>query len=113
MTVECIASCSSAPALQVNDEFVENVTIEKADALLAELERDLTTPKSPLPEISRSESSVYPDALSLLRNKQHARTNCNKGYRYPWYRLPWRSIVNMVAIRLWRRHFAIISPINW
>jgi NADH-quinone oxidoreductase E subunit len=55
MTVECLASCSTAPALQVNDEFYENVTPESADVLLAELENDLSTPKSPVPEISRSE----------------------------------------------------------
>jgi NADH-quinone oxidoreductase E subunit len=41
MTVECLASCSTAPALQVNDEFVENVSIAKADALLEELEQEL------------------------------------------------------------------------
>jgi NADH-quinone oxidoreductase E subunit len=50
MTVECIASCSTAPALQVNDEFYENVTLASADALLTELEQDLNTPRSPLPE---------------------------------------------------------------
>ena len=41
MTVECIAACSWAPALQVNDEFVENVTFERADALIDELDREL------------------------------------------------------------------------
>ncbi len=49
MTVECLASCTTAPALQVNDEFVENVTIESADALLAELEHELDNPRSPMP----------------------------------------------------------------
>ena len=44
LTVECLASCSTAPALQVNDEFVENVTLEKADALLDELDRELGLP---------------------------------------------------------------------
>jgi NADH-quinone oxidoreductase E subunit len=41
MTVECIASCSTAPALQVNDEFVENVTLEVADTLIADLDCEL------------------------------------------------------------------------
>lgn len=41
MTVECLASCSTAPALQVNDEFVENVTFEVADALIDDLDRVL------------------------------------------------------------------------
>jgi len=34
MTVECLASCGTAPVLQVNDEFVENITLEMADALV-------------------------------------------------------------------------------
>src|SRR6266700_6082002 len=37
LTVECLASCGTAPVLQVNDEFVENVSLEKADSLLADL----------------------------------------------------------------------------
>lgn len=46
MTVECLASCTTAPVLQVNDEFVENVTLEQADALLDELDRELNARKS-------------------------------------------------------------------
>lgn len=46
MTVECLASCTTAPVLQVNDEFVENVTLEQADMLLAELDGELKTKKS-------------------------------------------------------------------
>ena len=38
-TIECLAACGMAPALQVNDEFVENVTTASADTLLARLER--------------------------------------------------------------------------
>ena len=49
MTVECLASCTTAPAMQVNDEFVENVTLESADALLAEMEQELNNPRSPMP----------------------------------------------------------------
>ncbi|MGZ3679903.1 MAG: NADH-quinone oxidoreductase subunit NuoE [Ktedonobacterales bacterium] len=36
--VECLAACGLAPALQVNNEFVENVTPQVADALLERLE---------------------------------------------------------------------------
>jgi len=36
LTAECLASCGTAPVLQVNDEFVENVTLEMADALIDE-----------------------------------------------------------------------------
>ena len=35
--VECLAACGMAPVLQVNDEFVENVTSERADALVDQL----------------------------------------------------------------------------
>ncbi len=43
LTAECLASCGTAPVLQVNDEFVENVTPEMADALIDELNRGLST----------------------------------------------------------------------
>jgi NADH-quinone oxidoreductase E subunit len=46
MTVECLASCTTSPVLQVNDKFVENVTLERADALLDELDRELNAKKS-------------------------------------------------------------------
>jgi len=35
-TAECLASCGTAPVLQVNDEFVENVTLQTLDKLLAD-----------------------------------------------------------------------------
>src|SRR5258708_1154027 len=54
MTVECLASCTTAPVLQVNDEFVENVTLEQADALIDELDRELNATK---PD-SRSEAHL-------------------------------------------------------
>ena len=41
MTTECLASCGTAPVLQVNDEFVENLTLEKVDALVDEWEKEL------------------------------------------------------------------------
>ncbi|HEX4203325.1 MAG TPA: NADH-quinone oxidoreductase subunit NuoE [Ktedonobacteraceae bacterium] len=44
VTAECLASCGTAPVLQVNDEFVENVTTQSADELLAELDRELSAP---------------------------------------------------------------------
>jgi NADH-quinone oxidoreductase subunit E len=45
MTVECLASCTTAPVLQINDEFVENITLEQADALFDELDRELSAKK--------------------------------------------------------------------
>src|SRR5438105_15249644 len=41
MTAECLASCGTAPVLPVNDEFVENVTLEMADALVDEWDHGL------------------------------------------------------------------------
>jgi NADH-quinone oxidoreductase E subunit len=41
LTAECLASCGTAPVLQVNGEFVENVTLERADALIDQLDREL------------------------------------------------------------------------
>lgn len=37
--IECLAACGMAPVLQVNGEFVENVTAERADQLLGHLRR--------------------------------------------------------------------------
>ena len=42
---ECLASCGTAPVLQVNGEFVENVTPEMVDALLDELAREMKAKK--------------------------------------------------------------------
>ena len=43
LTVECLASCGTAPVLQINDEFVEDVTPEKADQLIEDLTREINT----------------------------------------------------------------------
>ncbi len=37
--VECLASCGTGPAIQVNDDYVENMTIEKIDQLIDKLEK--------------------------------------------------------------------------
>jgi len=34
--VECLGSCGTAPMMQVNDRYYENLTVEKIDALLEE-----------------------------------------------------------------------------
>jgi NADH-quinone oxidoreductase subunit E len=36
-TAECLAACGTAPVLTVNDEFHENMTVEKLDRLLDSL----------------------------------------------------------------------------
>ncbi len=38
--VECLASCDTAPVIQVNDEYFENLTLEKVDALLDRLRHE-------------------------------------------------------------------------
>jgi NADH-quinone oxidoreductase subunit E len=37
-TVECLGSCGTAPAMMLNDRYVENLTPESVDALLKELD---------------------------------------------------------------------------
>ena len=56
--VECLASCGTAPVLQVNDEFVENVTLEKADTLLNQLNQELKAGGGSLNGHGASQSST-------------------------------------------------------
>jgi len=36
-TVECLAACGTAPAMQVNEQYYENLTVEKVDQILNDL----------------------------------------------------------------------------
>jgi NADH-quinone oxidoreductase subunit E len=36
--VECLAACANAPVAQVGKKYYENLTLEKIDAMLDELE---------------------------------------------------------------------------
>ena len=45
-SVECLASCGTAPVLQVNGDFVENLTLESTDALFDKLDAELKAKKS-------------------------------------------------------------------
>jgi NADH-quinone oxidoreductase E subunit len=45
MTAECLASCGTAPVIQVNDEFVENLTPEMVDELVDEWGREVNAKK--------------------------------------------------------------------
>lgn len=38
-TVECLASCGTAPMMQVGDHYIENLTCEKLDGILGDLEK--------------------------------------------------------------------------
>jgi NADH:ubiquinone oxidoreductase subunit E len=39
ITVECLGSCATAPMMQINDDFYENLTRAKVDQILDELRR--------------------------------------------------------------------------
>ena len=47
MPMECLAACGMAPVLQVNNEFVENVTLEAADSLIERLRKGETVKGHP------------------------------------------------------------------
>ena len=38
--VQCLGACGTAPVIQVNDDYYENLTVAKLDALLDELRRN-------------------------------------------------------------------------
>jgi len=40
VTVECLGSCGSAPMMQVNDEYHENLTRERVDEFLEEFRQN-------------------------------------------------------------------------
>jgi NADH-quinone oxidoreductase subunit E len=59
--VECLGSCGTGPVCQVNDRFFENMTPEKMDLLIAELEREKPSLKlSALAEDLPEEFLKYP-----------------------------------------------------
>lgn len=52
MRVECLASCGSAPMMQINEHFYERLTPEIVDQVVAAL-RDGKAPSVPRPEVDR------------------------------------------------------------
>lgn len=38
--VECLGSCGSAPMCEINDRFFENLTVEKLDKIIDQIEKD-------------------------------------------------------------------------
>src|SRR5579885_2537366 len=59
MTTECLASCGTAPVLQVNNKFVENLTPEMIDALVDEWNRELSAEKAAqgMPQVVAEETA--------------------------------------------------------
>jgi NADH-quinone oxidoreductase subunit E len=55
-TVECLASCGSAPMMQVGNHFIENLSVDKMDDVLNKLKETHNVPSpdygSPYPVIS-------------------------------------------------------------
>ena len=49
-TVECLASCGTAPAMQVNGAYFEKLTREKVDRILDDLKRELDPVLKPMGE---------------------------------------------------------------
>lgn len=37
--VECLGSCGTAPTIQINEQYFENMTVEKTDALIESLKK--------------------------------------------------------------------------
>jgi len=37
---ECLAACTGAPMMMVNHQYIENLTIEKVDEIIDQLERN-------------------------------------------------------------------------
>jgi NADH-quinone oxidoreductase subunit E len=46
-TVECLGSCDSAPMMQVNERYYENLTLERVDQILTELSKDERIQRDP------------------------------------------------------------------
>lgn len=55
MKAECLAACGQAPMVQINEDFYENLTIEKLDRILAEVAQ-----KTPSVPPARSSTSSFP-----------------------------------------------------
>lgn len=74
LTAECLASCGTAPVLQVNGEFVENVTLDLADKLVDRWQKELAsvgpqsaTPDSPLTD---SKDAASEKQAAIARRRQ-------------------------------------------
>lgn len=50
MRVECLASCGSAPMMQINDDFYERLSPEKLDAIVAALRSGQPMPRPEVDE---------------------------------------------------------------
>ncbi|HEX5657606.1 MAG TPA: NADH-quinone oxidoreductase subunit NuoE [Polyangiales bacterium] len=44
---ECLAACGQAPMVQINDDFYENLTLEKLDQIIADVAQKTPAPQAP------------------------------------------------------------------
>jgi len=72
--VEDLASCGTCPVIQVNDTYYENMTIEKAEALIASLEQG----KIPQPDNS---SNYGTECNILLKNRGNSKAREIEEYK--------------------------------
>jgi NADH-quinone oxidoreductase subunit E len=45
-TVECLASCGTAPMMQVGEDYVENLTLDKVDSFISDCRSKISEPVS-------------------------------------------------------------------
>jgi len=72
--VEDLGSCGTCPVIQVNDTYYENMTVEKADALIESLKKGVTPP-------SDAESYFGTDCGILLKNRADTTCRALAAYR--------------------------------
>lgn len=65
LKAECLAACGQAPMVQINDDFYENLTLEKLDAIIADIAQ-----KTPAPP-PRTTSSFPPPSPQAVLPKRH------------------------------------------
>jgi NADH:ubiquinone oxidoreductase subunit E len=53
--VECLASCGTAPVLQVNEDYYENLNVDELNKLMDKLDQDLAQGKKDIGCSSRQE----------------------------------------------------------
>lgn len=75
MPVECLAACGMGPMMQINDEFVENLTEEKVDAILDHLRNggELEAQPGPIvfPDAQRGDESTRPLTANFGMPESH------------------------------------------
>jgi NADH-quinone oxidoreductase subunit E len=64
---ECLAACGQAPMVQINDEFYENLTLEKLDRIIDDYARK--TPAQPEAGLASTHAHARPSAHAAAKKK--------------------------------------------